>query len=106
MSDFGTAKAEFERLVRYSGLPMPSISPALPTDPCDVTDAHEVRLNPGAATDMSSADHARHVFGHWLADLHGAESYEEPTREGYEGISDRVADFIAHLIDNVVLEER
>ena len=85
---------EFIRLVVASGLPMPSVSPELAGDQCDVTDAHEVRLNATACSnceDHSPQEHARHVFGHWLCDLHHSD-------EPYEGISDMVADYIADLL--------
>ncbi len=84
-----------------SGLPEPKISQALLSDPCDVTDANHVRLNPrscNSCKDHDPAWHARHVFGHWLCDLHGSESYETPTRPGFEGISDAVADYLANTI--------
>lgn len=88
MSDYDEAKAELVQLIAGANLPMPIITRALDSDPCDVTDAHLVRLNAEAAEGMNSTQHARHVFGHWLADLHGAESYENPTRPGFEGASE------------------
>jgi len=78
------------------GIPMPRIGPALPTDTCDVTDAEEIRINCDAA-EGDAAFHAFHVFGHWLCNVH-AESYKEPTRPGFEGVGDMVADYIAELI--------
>lgn len=94
-------RVRFALLVRDSGLPPPTIDPQLPGDLCDSTDAHEVRLNVescNGCADHTPAWHAAHVFGHWLCDLHGAESYEQPTRPGFEGVSDMVADYIANLL--------
>lgn len=98
---YSDIRVKFAQLVKASGLPAPTISPHLPDDPCDVTDAHEVRLNAescNGCADHTPAWHAAHVFGHWLCDLHGAESYEQPTRPGFEGVSDLVADYVADLL--------
>ena len=98
MTDYDKVKATFIGLCVASGLPRPRICEAEATDPCDVTDAEYVRLNCKVAEGCTDAFHAAHVFGHWLCDLHGAESYEEPTREGFEGVSDKVADFLASVL--------
>lgn len=98
MSKYSEAREIFVGLVQKFDLPMPRVDPNLPDDPCDVTDAGYVRLHCDAAEGMASSEHARHVFGHWLCDLHGAESYEEPTRDGFVGVSDQVADAIAVML--------
>ena len=98
MSKFDEARAAFLNLVHRLDLPVPKVDPNIPGDPCDTTDAEFVHLHCEAAEGMTSVEHARHVFGHWLCDLHGAESYEEPTRNGFEGVSDRVADAVAVLL--------
>lgn len=86
---YAERKREFERLCRDLGAPIPQVSPALPTDPCDVTDpaSWTVRLN-AKATNCDPTYHAAHVLGHWLADLHAS----DPQR------ADLVADILAGLI--------
>lgn len=74
------------------GAPRPAlVRPSLPEDPCDVTDGDgggEVRLNVGAAGECEPEWHAAHVFGHWLADLHGGNGHAR---------SDEVADVIGEM---------
>jgi len=74
-------------LIEECRLPVPIIRAALPTDPCDVTSAEQIRINVKAAKGCDPDYHARHVFGHYLADLHA----ERPE------LSDQVADAIARL---------
>jgi len=74
-------------LIEECSLPVPIIRAALPTDPCDVTSAEQIRINVKATKGYDPDYHARHVFGHFLADLHA----ERPD------LSDEVADAIALL---------
>ena len=62
--------------------PTPIIDPAKDTDPCDVTDPPFIRIKP---VNVDYAHHARHVLGHYIADLHLTQS-------------DYVADLIAELL--------
>lgn len=90
---FEYRKDFFLKLCDLTGAPRPSIlRPALPCDPCDVTDGDgdgEVRLNVEAAGECEPEWHAAHVFGHWLADLHSGNGYAR---------SDEVADAVAELV--------
>ena len=87
MSNYQIVKNEFERLFEVYSIPKPkTIREALPTDPCDVTDPPgEVRIND---LDCDDVYQARHLFGHYLADLHAIDDEK----------SDLVADTIADMI--------
>ena len=85
-SDYETVKSKFKSLFELYDLPEPrTIRKAFTTDPCDVTDPpYEVRIN----TQECDEDYqARHLFGHYLADLHLIDDQ-----------SDVVADIIADMI--------
>jgi len=72
------------------------IREALPTDPCDVTNPpNEVRIHRSFCDEDYQA---RHLFGHYLADLHAVNDEQ----------SDVVADVIARMIDadNNMTKER
>lgn len=87
MQTFEEMKLAFEQLAdRYHVLP-PVVSPALPEDPCDVTDPPFVRINLRQECDRDYQ--VRHLFGHYLADLHATEDGR---------YSDDVADVIAWLL--------
>ena len=83
----------FLTLCRTLDVPIPKISPSLPTDPCDFTDHETVRINVKAAGDIPSEWHAAHVLGHYLCCLHA----EADEREGGAGMTDVVADAIARM---------
>ena len=84
---FERVKGRLKRLFVDHGINMPQIRRALPTDPCDVTDPpHEVRISD---QDCCPDYQARHVFGHYLADLHMIDSQ-----------ADFVADTIAEILNN------
>lgn len=79
--------------ISMSGLPRPTVRPSLPTDPCDFTNADEIRINSAAAGEgVTDARHAAHVFGHWICCLH----CERDTEGRSE--ADQVADFVADLL--------
>jgi len=92
---FGNTSLVFEGLCRQFRLPVPRIRPALPTDPGDFTSAEEVRLNVAAHGGTDFVYHARHVFGHYVCDLHAA----DPDRS--RGWADKAASLITDLIDRV-----
>ena len=87
MSNYQKVKTEFERLFKVYKIPKPTIiRKALPTDPCDVTNPpSEVRINDLECEEIYQA---RHLFGHYLADLHATDDDK----------SDLVADTIAKLL--------
>ena len=87
LSDYRKVKTEFERLFEVYNIPKPKvIRKALKTDPCDVTDPpNEVRIN---NLECEEIYQARHLFGHYLADLHAIDDEQ----------SDVVADIIAKMI--------
>lgn len=91
---FEDVAGRFEALCRQYDIPVPRIVPSLETDPCDFTSPEEVRLNVGAAGVLSIDLHARHVFGHYLCDLHCWEP-EDPSLGGW---ADPVASLIAEWI--------
>ena len=92
MSDvFDHMKSYFTELCEHFGLVVPDIRPALPADSCDVTDPPHVRINLRQACDRGYQ--VRHLFGHYLADLHA-------TEEGR--YSNDVADVVARLIEEAV----
>ena len=87
----------FLDLCREFNLTAPSVKEALESDPCDFTDATEVRLNIEAAGDIDPKYHARHVFGHYLADLHGhLDSEGDAETQPYAEI---VADIIVQMLE-------
>lgn len=90
MSDpeFEKMQRHFEALCWQYGIPVPDIRPALPTDPCDVTDPPYVRINLRQKCDRTYQ--VRHLFGHYLADLHAAEGGRW---------ADRVADVVSEMLD-------
>jgi len=94
MSSFDEVVDTFRNLCKRYDMPVPNIKPHLPTDPCDYTAPEEVRFNIPAAGDIESDYHARHVFGHFLANL-------EQTDEN----SDKVADLIALFVSRDVSSE-
>lgn len=85
---FDLAKAHFEALCRQFGLEVPDVRPALPTDPCDVTDPPHVRIN--LRQRCNRVYQVRHLFGHYLADLHMVEDGR---------YADDVADVVAKMLD-------
>ena len=89
--DFDEAKAGFLALCQNHGIPCPRVVPALPSDPCDVTSSDEVRLNVAAAQPIEPDYYVRHVFGHYLCDLHSAANAKT---------ADMIADLIADLVTN------
>lgn len=88
MNSFFEVEMRFVKLCELFDVPVPWIRPSLETDPCDFTSAEEVRLNVVAAGDIDIDYYARHVFGHYLCDLH---CYGE-------GQADKVADRIELLV--------
>jgi hypothetical protein len=89
---FEYRKDLFLKFCDLTGASRPAvIRPALPDDPCDVTNGDgdgEVRLNVEAARECEPEWHVAHVFGHWLADLHNSNKYAK---------SDEVADVIGKM---------
>jgi len=90
VSNYQKVKTEFERLFEVYKIPKPTIiRKALPTDPCDVTNPQsEVRINDQDCDDIYQA---RHLFGHYLADLHSIDDEK----------SDLVADTIADMVKKI-----
>ena len=89
-SDYETVKSKFKYLFELYDLPEPrTIRKAFTTDPCDVTDPpYEVRIN----TQECDEDYqARHLFGHYLADLH---------------LIDEQSDVVADIIADMILESK
>ena len=84
---FNIIKGEIERLCKLYGLDTPVIKLARITDKCDVTKFAEIRIN--LNQEVKDMYHARHVFGHWIGDLH---SINPDT-------ADKVADIIAQMIN-------
>jgi hypothetical protein len=86
MSSYETIKFEFERLCIAHSIDVPDISPAYDTDKCDTTDPpNYIRIKEQSC---DSTYQARHLFGHYLSDLHAMDDEH----------SDIVADIIAKLI--------
>jgi len=84
MSNFKTVKLQLELIAQRLGVPKPQVTKALPSDPCDVTDPPHIRIK--TVRSLESDYQARHVFGHYLCDLHAT---DDP---------DAVADIIALLL--------
>ena len=80
---------KLEKLFEVWGIPRPIlIQRSLPTDPCDVTDPPtEIRID--ESQDCDDDYHARHLFGHYIADLHG--------------INDEYSELIADTISNMII---
>ncbi len=87
-TEFEKMARHFERLCWQYGIPVPDIRPALPTDPCDFTDPPYVRIN--LRQECDRVYQIRHLFGHYLADLHLVENGRW---------ADRVADVVAEMLD-------
>ena len=88
MSDFVKVKEEFRFLCMLFEVPVPSVVEALGVDEEDVTDPpNEVRIKEDKG--VKNSHHARHLFGHYLADLHAVNDEH----------SDHVASIIAKLIN-------
>jgi len=85
---FERMKAAFERLAAHYKVLSPVVAPALPTDPCDFTDPPHVRIKLDQECDRDYQ--VRHLFGHYLADLHGIEDGRH---------SDDVADVVARMVE-------
>lgn len=94
-TEFERMKGHFERLCKQFGVKVPYIRPALPKDPCDFTDPeiNEVRIN--LSQDCDRNYQIRHLFGHYLADLHAEQNGRW---------ADDVADVIASMLEGVVLD--
>lgn len=95
---FKMCAEEIRKLCITADIPVPIITTALPTDPCDVTGYSYIRLNLDAfAKDVESmADgdpepnweyYVNHVFAHYLCGVHEIDEH-----------SDNVADFIADML--------
>jgi hypothetical protein len=97
LNNYQEIKQRLKCLFELYGISEPKvIREALPTDPCDVTDPpNEVRIHRSFCDEDYQA---RHVFGHYLADLHAVNDEQ----------SDIVADVIARMIDadNNMTKER
>jgi hypothetical protein len=83
----------FAGLCQRTGLPVPTISMSEPGDICDFTSHEAVRLNLSDAANWEPEEHAAHVFGHYICDLH------QWGNETDHPISDEVADVIAKMIE-------
>jgi len=85
-------KIKLERLFDDWNIPKPSIiRKSLTTDLCDVTDPPtEIRIDESQESDDDY--HARHLFGHYIADLHG--------------INDEYSELIADTISNMIIGEK
>jgi len=79
----------FLELCEHYSFDPPDVIKAFPSDPCDYTSITEVRINVEAAKGLDERQHAAHVFGHWLCELHA---------EGTDEIANRVADVIADVL--------
>ena len=90
-SKYKIVELEFNRLCDIYKIPKPKIlRPALETDTCDYTDPpNEVRINTDSdKTDCEPMYQARHLFGHYISDLHSVS----------DDYSDIVADTVAGLL--------
>jgi len=99
MFDYDAVASLFRSLCTDNGLPVPRLRPALPTDPCDYTDAQEVRINVEAARNVEPEWHARHVFGHYVCALHEWEP------DGNQDWADPIADMIASLLTQAARDD-
>ena len=87
MTNFNEVKSIFIELCKKHGFPVPTIKEAYESDPCDFTSPEEVRINIIAAKGIDAEFHAKHVFGHYVANLEQVDKW-----------SDRVANFIAEVV--------
>jgi hypothetical protein len=87
MTEFGEMKRQFIELCKKYGVMTPQISKARGYDSCDVTDPPFVRIYLQQECDREYQ--VRHLFGHYLADLH---AYKKGK------YSDKVADVIASMV--------
>ena len=90
LNNYQEIRQRLKCLFELYGISEPKvIREALPTDPCDVTDVtdatNEVRIHRSFCDEDYQA---RHLFGHYLADLHAVNDEQ----------SDVVADVIARMI--------
>ena len=86
MSSYETIKNEIGRLCSKYLIEVPDIVPALVDDKCDTTNPpYFIRIKEQSC---DSIYQARHLFGHYLSDLHAINDEQ----------SDIVADIIAKLI--------
>jgi hypothetical protein len=86
MSSYEIVKAEFKRLCLVHALEIPGIAPSFRDDKCDVTYAPlYIRIK---EQECESLYQARHLFGHYLADLHNTNDEQ----------ADIVADIIATIL--------
>ena len=92
-SQYHKTATAFRGLCARWYVPIPQVRQSLPTDPCDYTSQHEVRLNVEAAIGTSPRDHAAHVFGHYLCSLHAAAGEQEDGA----ALCDLVAEVIARM---------
>ena len=88
LNNYQEIRQRLKCLFELYGISEPKvIREALPTDPCDVTNPpNEVRIHRSFCDEDYQA---RHLFGHYLADLHAVNDEE----------ADVVADVIARMID-------
>jgi uncharacterized NAD(P)/FAD-binding protein YdhS len=86
IKNFNIIKKEIERLCFKYGIEKPEIKMARDDDPCDFTDYEEIRIN--IYQQVEDMFHARHVFGHYIADLHSFDNIR----------ADKVADAIAEML--------
>ena len=87
MSEYNEVKQALEDLFVEYDIGIPSIKPALLTDKCDVTyPPFFIRIK--GVEGVWSLYQARHVFGHYLADLHAIS----------DSWSEKVADTIADML--------
>jgi len=97
MNSYESVAKIFLDLCVSHAVPVPVIDGAMDTDPCDFTSPTMVRLNVKAAGDIKPEYHARHVFGHFIANLHEAADNDEPCVE--PALCDQVADVVAMLLE-------
>ncbi len=83
MSKFREVKSEIQWYCWKWQIPQPKIIPAYKEDPCDTTDPPMIRIK--GVRGLSPKIHAKHVIGHYLADLHLSDA-------------DYVADKIAEML--------
>ena len=98
MSTFKSVKSNFRSLyhqyISETNELLPTITIAHKSDIRDYTSANEIRIKP--VKNISDIYHAKHLFGHFLSDLHSANVRTNHT------ICDQVADLIAILLSNQV----
>lgn len=97
MYDYRDVEVLFKSLCKRNHLPVPLVSPALPTDPCDFTSPTEVRININVPSSHGAAHHARHLFGHYICGLHEYEPHG--IQKWADPIAEIIADWIKKLED-------